>query len=48
MITKNSQNKFFVCLVNKDIKKFKSYLQKDDQKIVCWLSSKNLKLIDNL
>ena len=49
VIIKNRQNKFFLCLVNKDMKKkFKSYLQKDDQKIVCWLSSKNLKLIDNL
>lgn len=48
-IIKNKQNKFFLCLVNKDMKKkFKSYLIKDDQQIVCWLNSKNLKLIDNL
>lgn len=48
LIIKNRQNKFFLCIVNKDLKKkFKLYLKQDDQKIVCWLNNKNLKLIDN-
>ena len=29
-------------------KKFILYLKKDGQKIVCWLNSNNLKLIENL
>ena len=48
-LIKNSQNKFFLCLINKDMKKkFMLYLKKDGQKIVCWLNSNNLKLIENL
>lgn len=48
-LIKNSQNKFFLCLINKDMKKkFILYLKKDGQKIVCWLNSNNLKLIENL
>ncbi len=48
-IIKNNNNKFFICLVNKNMKKeFKFYLKKDDQHIVCWLNLKNLKLIEKL
>ena len=48
-IIKNNQNKFFLCLINKDMKKkFNLYLKEDGQKIVCWLNSNNLKLIENL
>ena len=48
-LIKNSQNKFFLCFINKDMKKkFMLYLKKDGQKIVCWLNSNNLKLIENL
>ena len=48
-LIKNKQNKFFLCLINKNMKKkFILYLKDDDQKIVCWLNSNNLKSIENL
>ena len=48
-LIKNKQNKFFLCLVNKDMKKkFYSYLKEDNQKIICWFNMSNLKLIENL
>lgn len=49
VIIKNKKNKFFLCLVSQQKKKeFKLYLKDDDQKIVCWLTSKNLKNLENL
>ncbi len=48
-LIKNNKNKFFLCLINKDMKKkFISYLKRDNQKLVCWLNIRNLKLIENL
>ena len=45
----NNQNKFFICLVSREMKKqFRLYLKKDEQELVCWLNDKNLKKIQNL
>lgn len=48
-LIKNNQNKFFICLVSREMKKqFKLYLKKDEQELVCWINDKNLKKIQNL
>ena len=48
-LIKNDKEKFFICLVNKEMKhNFKIYLKKDNQKIICWLNKKNLKKIEFL